>query len=77
MYLLECKDGSLYTGVTTDVARRFGEHAEGTASRYTRAHGAKAMRYVEPAPDRSTAQKREAHIKRMSRTQKLALMTRA
>ena len=73
VYLLECADGSLYTGITTDVARRLREHQTGTASRYTRTHGALAMRYSEQQPTRAAALRREAAIKRLPRAQKLAL----
>ncbi len=74
VYILECADGSLYTGVTTDVARRFAEHAAGTGARYTRAHGAERIVYTEACADRGAAQKREAAIKRLSRGEKLELM---
>lgn len=73
VYLLECADGSLYTGVTTDVARRFKEHQQGTGSHYTRARGARRIVYTEPQPTRGAAQKREAAIKKFTRAQKLAL----
>jgi putative endonuclease len=74
VYILECADGSLYTGVTTDVARRLAEHKSGTASHFTRAKKAKRMVYSEPQPDRSAAQKREAEIKKWPRSKKLALI---
>jgi len=74
VYLLECADTSLYTGITTDVARRFTDHQKGTGGHYTRAHGAKRMLYTERYPDRSTASKREAEIKKWPRTKKLALI---
>lgn len=74
VYLLECKDGSLYTGVTTDVARRLVEHTEGKGGRYTRAKGVKKIVYTEEQPSRSAAQKREAEIKSWSREKKLALI---
>lgn len=77
VYILECADGSLYTGITTDLVRRLEEHKAGTASRYTRAHGAVRMRYSEEQPSRSAALKREATIKRLPREKKLALMQRA
>ncbi len=73
VYLLECEDGTIYTGITTDVARRFKEHAAGTASHFTSARKAKRMLYSEQHPDRSSASKREAEIKRWSRERKLAL----
>jgi putative endonuclease len=74
VYLLECTDGSLYTGVTTDVARRFKEHQLGIGSHFTRAKGAKRVVYTEEHPDRSSAQKREAEIKKFPRVKKLALL---
>ncbi|MFA5998041.1 MAG: GIY-YIG nuclease family protein [Candidatus Paceibacterota bacterium] len=74
VYLLECEDGSLYTGVTTDVKRRFAEHKSGIGSNFTRAKKAKRIVYTEEHPDRSSAQKREAEIKRWSREKKLALV---
>lgn len=73
VYLLLCDDGSLYTGITTDVARRFKAHQAGTASRYTRARGARRIVYTEAAGSKSDALKREAAIKRLTRTQKIAL----
>ncbi len=73
VYILECKDGSLYTGITTDVARRLAEHKAGTASAYTRARGAKRIVYTEPHPTRSTASKRESEVKKWSHPKKTAL----
>ncbi|TSC64424.1 MAG: Excinuclease ABC subunit C domain-containing protein [Parcubacteria group bacterium Gr01-1014_91] len=74
VYILECGDGSLYTGITTDVKRRFSEHKSGTGSNFTRARGAKRIVYTEKQPNRSSAQKREAEIKRLPRGEKLALI---
>lgn len=74
VYLLECTGGSLYTGVTTDVERRFAEHKSGIGSHFTRAKGAKRIVYTEEQPDRSTAQKREAEIKKWPREKKLNLV---
>jgi len=73
VYILKCKDTSLYTGITTDVARRFIEHKNGTASHYTRAKKARRILYIEEQKDRSAALKREAEIKRLPRQKKLAL----
>ena len=73
VYILECQDGSLYTGITTDVARRFAEHQKGVGSNFTRAKKAVRIVYTEEHPDRSTALKREAAIKRLPRVEKLAL----
>ena len=71
VYILECEDRTLYTGITTDISRRFQEHKNGKGARYTRAHGAKKILFQEEYPDRSTAQKREAEIKGWSRKMKL------
>jgi putative endonuclease len=76
VYLLECEDGSLYTGITTDAARRLEEHKKGSASRFTRARKAKRIVYTEEQPDRSRALKREAEIKKWPRERKLALASR-
>lgn len=73
VYLIECKDKSIYTGITTDVARRFNEHKAGKGGHYTRAHGARRVLYSEPAATRSAALKREAEIKKWTREKKLAL----
>ncbi|MHB8860544.1 MAG: GIY-YIG nuclease family protein [Minisyncoccota bacterium] len=74
VYVLECGDGSLYTGITTDVARRFAEHQKGIGSHFTRAKRAKRIVYTEECADRSSAQKREAEIKRWPREKKLSLI---
>ncbi|MBI4353341.1 MAG: GIY-YIG nuclease family protein [Candidatus Omnitrophica bacterium] len=73
-YILECKDGSLYTGVTTDLNRRFKEHHAKTAH-YTSGHPPKQIVYREAFFSRSEALKREAQIKRWPRRKKLALIT--
>jgi len=73
VYILECADGSLYTGITTDVVRRFDEHARGVGGAYTHSHGAKIIVYAERHPNRSEASKREAEIKKLTRTKKLML----
>ncbi len=73
VYLLECADGSLYTGITTDVARRFVEHQAGIGSHFTKAKKARRMVYTEEHPSRSSALKREAEIKKWPRKKKLAL----
>lgn len=74
VYIIECGDGSLYTGITNDVARRFEEHQSGKGARYTQAKKAKEIVYSETLPNRSAALKREASIKRMTREAKLALI---
>jgi putative endonuclease len=74
VYLLCCADDTLYTGVTTDLARRLAEHNAGTGARYTRARLPVTLAYAEPAADRRAACQREAAIKRWPRAQKLDLI---
>jgi len=73
VYLLECEDKSIYTGITTDVKRRFVEHKEGSGGNYTRTHGAKRVIFIEECSDRSTALKREIEIKSMTHEEKLKI----
>ncbi|MBY0539379.1 GIY-YIG nuclease family protein [Patescibacteria group bacterium] len=73
LYLLECADGTIYTGITTDVTRRIEEHKNGIGSRYTRSRKVKRLLYTERQKNRSTASKREAEVKKMTRKAKLAL----
>jgi len=74
VYLIECKDGSLYTGITTDVKRRFAEHKSGLGGHYTSAKEVVRVVYTEQHPNRSSASKREAEIKSWPREKKLALI---
>jgi putative endonuclease len=74
LYILECRDGSYYTGITTDLKRRLKEHAEGTGARYTRARGAVRIVYSETFKNRSLSSKREAEIKSLTRAQKTQLI---
>lgn len=73
VYLLLCKDSSIYTGITTNVDRRFKEHKEEKGGRYTKARKAVALLYSEPHKTRSAALKREAEIKHWPRKRKLEL----
>jgi len=79
VYMLHCADGSLYTGITTDVARRVAEHNgdSGLGARYTRSRRPVALVYVESADSRAQASRREAAIKRLDRARKLALSASA
>ena len=77
VYLLECSDKSIYTGITTDTKRRLREHQEGKGGHYTRAHTAERMIYTERHPSRSVALRREAEIKRWRRGRKIALAENA
>ena len=72
LYLIECADGSIYTGITTDVAARYAAHAEGKGARYTRAHPPARLLGWEAHPDRSTASKAEYRIKRLTAAAKRA-----
>jgi putative endonuclease len=74
VYIIECKDKSLYTGITNDVERRFRQHKEGKGARYTGAKKVKKLRYSEAHPSRSSALKREAEIKSWRREAKLTLI---
>lgn len=71
VYILECKDKSLYTGITTNLERRFLEHKSGKASHYTSAKKAMKLVYSERRRNRSSASKREAQIKNWKRAEKL------
>ena len=73
VYILQCTDGSLYTGVTTDLKRRFEEHKRGVGGNYTRSRTVKKIAYSEKALNRGAAQKREAEIKSWPRQKKLRL----
>lgn len=75
VYMLRCADGSLYTGITTDIERRLAEHnGEGAlGARYTRPRRPVTLAYTEAADDRASASRREAAIKRLTRHHKLAL----
>lgn len=74
VYILECKDGTLYTGITTDIARRFNEHKNGKGGHYTSAKKAVRIAHAEEYPNRSLASKREAEIKGWTRQQKTELL---
>ena len=74
VYLLRCRDGSLYTGITNDLPRRLAAHRAGTASAYTRSRRPLRLVYREAARDRSSALRREAAIKRLPRDEKLKLV---
>jgi predicted GIY-YIG superfamily endonuclease len=74
IYILRCADGSLYTGITKDMERRCQQHNNGTASRYTRSRRPTKLVWQEAQPSRSSALKREAAIKAMTRQEKLTLI---
>ena len=74
VYILECGDRSLYTGITTDLKRRFAEHKAGEGGHYTRSHKVKNILYSEKHSNRSSALKREAEIKGWPRAKKLGII---
>jgi putative endonuclease len=74
VYLLRCRDGSLYCGWTNDLARRLRRHEDGTASRYTSSRRPVALAAARELPDRSAAMREEARVKRLTRAEKLALL---
>lgn len=75
VYLLRCRDGSLYTGWTVDLERRIARHDAGTASRYTASRLPIELVHAMPMPDRTAARREEARIKRLPRAAKLALVS--
>ena len=72
LYLIECRDGSLYTGVAVDVARRFRAHASGKGARYTRSHPPRRLLGAIACADRGDALRAEIAMKRLSPAQKRA-----
>ena len=74
VYMLRCRDGSLYTGWSSDVPARLERHRAGRASRYTASRLPVALVLVLPMPDRRAAMREEARIKALPRTAKLALI---
>ena len=74
VYILECGDGTLYTGITDDVQRRLQVHQSGKGAKYTRGRGPLTLRYQEECESYSHALKREIQIKRLPRQKKLEMM---
>lgn len=70
LYMIECADGSLYTGIAVDVEARYAAHCKGTGARYTRSHPPVRLIGFETYPDRSSASKAEYRIKRLSTVEK-------
>lgn len=73
LYILQCADGTLYTGITDDLPRRLEAHRTGRGAKYTRGRGPLTLRYTELCEDRSHALRREIQIKKLSRQEKLIL----
>ena len=74
LYILRCSDGSLYTGITTDVQKRLAAHNSGKGAKYTRSRIPVELVYTENCADHSAALKRELEIKSMKREQKLKII---
>ena len=75
VYILRCGDGTFYTGSTDDVERRLAVHRSGKGAKYTRGRGPLELVYQEALPDRSSALRREAAIKKLTRAQKERLIS--
>ncbi len=76
LYILQCADGSLYTGITNDLPARLDRHNRGMGAKYTRGRGPVELTYSEPCANRSMASKREYEVKRLSLEQKRRLIGR-
>lgn len=74
IYIVECKDGSLYTGWTTDINKRINEHNKGKGAKYTRGRRPIVLKYFEQFNTKEEAMKREYQIKKMNRRDKLKLL---
>lgn len=74
VYILECADGTLYTGITNCLPRRIREHQIGKGAKYTRSRLPVQLQYTETGFDRSGALKREYQLRQLTREQKLALI---
>jgi putative endonuclease len=74
VYIILCSDGTLYTGITTDIRRRMRQHSNGTGAKYFRGRRPKQLLYLEGGHDRSSAGKREIAIKKMKRSEKELLI---
>jgi putative endonuclease len=75
VYILECSDGTLYTGITNNVNKRLITHNKGKGSKYTRSRLPVKLRALFDAEDRSKASKEEYRIKQLSRTEKMKLIS--
>ena len=73
VYILQCADNTLYTGITTDLDHRVSAHSDGTGAKYTRGRGPFKVIYTENCTDKSNASKRERQIKLLDRAAKLQL----
>ncbi|NMA02147.1 MAG: GIY-YIG nuclease family protein [Clostridia bacterium] len=76
VYIVECKDKTLYTGWTIDIEERIAKHNEGKGAKYTRGRHPVVLRYFEELPTKAKAMQREWEIKQLSRGKKLELIDR-
>ena len=74
VYVLRCRDDSLYTGITRNVDKRLAMHNRGTGAKYTRGRGPVELVYTQACPDKSAALRRELEIKALPRQKKLELI---
>ncbi len=77
VYILRCRDGTLYTGLTDDLTKRLAAHNSGKGAKYTRGRGPVAMVYSEELPTATAARRREYEIKQLPRAKKLSLIENA
>ncbi len=75
VYILRCCDGSYYTGITNSLDRRIEQHNAGKGAKYTKGRGPLELVYKEECPDRANASRRESEIKKLSRDQKISLIS--
>jgi putative endonuclease len=74
-YIVRCRDGSLYVGISTDVAQRIAKHNDGKGAAYTRSHRPVTLVWCEKAASESLARKREAEIKKWTKAKKEELVS--
>ena len=77
LYILECSDGTYYTGITTDIPRRIQAHEDGKGAKYTKGRAPLKLIYSEECTDRSSASKRELQVKALAKEEKIALIRAA
>lgn len=75
LYIIRCADGTLYTGITSDVEKRFNEHSSGKGAKYTKAHKPEKIEFVRPLGTKSDALKAEYKIKKLKRSEKEELIS--
>jgi putative endonuclease len=74
VYIVECSDGSLYTGITNNLGKRITAHNDGRGAKYTKSRRPVKLRYSEPAADRKNASQREYAIKSLRKAEKIQLI---